>query len=92
MFFAREVLGKGEIAFSVVYTAWTVGMILGALVLARRVPATALLTAAFAAVVVQGLGKALPPLWLVYPFMLACYFAGGIAHGLKNVMFRTLIH
>jgi predicted MFS family arabinose efflux permease len=24
--------------------------------------------------------------------MLACYFAGGIGHGLKNVMFRTLIH
>jgi MFS family permease len=92
VFFAREVLGKGEIAFSVVYTAWTVGMILGALVLARRVPTASLVTAAFAAVVLQGLGKALPPLWLVYPFMLACYFAGGIGHGLKNVMFRTLIH
>jgi MFS family permease len=92
VFFAREVLGKGEIAFSVVYTAWTVGMILGALLLARRVPTASLATAAFAAVVLQGLGKALPPLWLVYPFMLACYFAGGIGHGLKNVMFRTLIH
>jgi predicted MFS family arabinose efflux permease len=24
--------------------------------------------------------------------MLACYFVGGVAHGLKNVLFRTLIH
>ena len=92
MFFVREVLGRGEFAFSVVYSAWTIGMIVGAIVLARRVPATALATAAFAGVVVQGLGKTLPPLVLVYGFMLVCYFAGGMGHGLKNVMFRTLIH
>jgi MFS family permease len=92
VFFVREVLDRGEFAFSVVYSAWTIGMIAGALVLARRVPATALATAAFAGVVVQGLGKTLPPLVLVYGFMLVCYFAGGIGHGLKNVMFRTLIH
>ena len=24
--------------------------------------------------------------------MLVCYFVGGVGHGLKNVMFRTLIH
>jgi len=92
VFFVREVLGRGEFAFSVVYSAWTIGMIVGAIVLARRVPATALATAAFAGVVVQGLGKTLPPLVLVYGFMLVCYFAGGMGHGLKNVMFRTLIH
>jgi len=92
VFFVREVLGRGEFAFSVVLSAWTIGMIAGALVLARRVPATALATAAFAGVVLQGLGKTLPPLVLVYGLMLICYFAGGMGHGLKNVMFRTLIH
>jgi len=92
VFFVREVLDRGEFAFSVVYSAWTIGMVAGAVVLARRVPATALATAAFAGVVVQGLGKTLPPLVLVYGFMLVCYFAGGVGHGLKNVMFRTLIH
>jgi MFS family permease len=92
VFFVRDVLGRGELAFSVVYSAWTIGMIAGAVWLARRVPTSALAVAAFAAVALQGLGKALPPLWLVYPFMLVCYFAGGLGHGLKNVAFRTLIH
>jgi MFS family permease len=92
IFFVRDVLDRGEIAFSVVYTAWTIGMILGAVWLSRRVPTAALAVAAFAAVAVQGLAKTLPPLWLVYPFMLVCYFAGGLGHGLKNVAFRTLIH
>jgi MFS family permease len=52
----------------------------------------ALAVAAFAAVAVQGAGKALASLWLVFGFMLVCYFVGGVGHGVKNVMFRTLIH
>ena len=92
VFFAKEVLGVGDVAFSVVYTAWTIGMILGALFLSKRVAVGALIVAALAAVAVQGLGKTLPPLWLVFPFMAACYFVGGVGHGVKNVLFRTLIH
>ena len=40
----------------------------------------------------QGLGLALPALWLSFAFFLVCSFVGGLAHGLKNVMFRSLIH
>ena len=39
-----------------------------------------------------GHGLALPALWLSLGSFLACSFLGGLAHGLKNVMFRTLIH
>ena len=92
VFFATDVLGVGEIAFSAVYTAWTAGMIAGALVLARRIPRSALAAGAFLAVAVQGLGKAVPPFVLVYAVMLAGYLVGGIGHGVKNVAFRTLIH
>jgi Na+/melibiose symporter-like transporter len=92
VFFVEDVLGRGDVAFSVVYTTWTIGMILGAVRLSRRVAAGSLALGAFVAVAVQGLGKTLPPLWLVFGFMLACYFAGGVAHGVKNVLFRTLIH
>jgi hypothetical protein len=94
VFFAKDVLGVGDVAFTLVYSSWTVGMILGAVVLAKRLPhaATGLALAAFVAVAVQGLGKAVPPLFLVYAAMLVGYFVGGLGHGLKNVAFRTLIH
>jgi Na+/melibiose symporter-like transporter len=92
VFFAKDVLGVGDVAFSAVYTAWTLGMIVGALVVAKRVPAALLAAAAFAAVAVQGLGKAVPPLVLAYGVMLVGYAVGGVGHGLKNVAFRTMIH
>ena len=40
----------------------------------------------------QGAGLALPTLWLVLPFALGAYLAGGVGHGTKNVLVRTLIH
>jgi hypothetical protein len=43
-------------------------------------------------VTVQGLGKFVSPFWLVFGFMIVCYFVGGVGHGLKNVASRTLIH
>jgi len=92
IFYVKEVLGMGDLAYGVVLSTWTAGMLIGALVLAKRVRPEALTFAAFSAVVVQGLGKAIAPLWLVFPFMVGCYFGAGMAHGLKNVMFRTLIH
>lgn len=92
VFFVKDVLAVGDAGFGLVYACWTVGMVLGALVLSKRIPVTMLAAAAFVAVAVQGAGKALTPLWLVFGFMLACYFVGGVGHGLKNVMFRTLIH
>jgi MFS family permease len=92
VFFVKDVLDVGDSGFGLVYACWTVGMVLGALVLSKRVPVGALAVAAFAAVAVQGAGKALASLWLVFGFMLVCYFVGGVGHGVKNVMFRTLIH
>lgn len=92
VFFVKDVLGVGDAGFGLVYACWTLGMILGALVISKRVPVQALAAGAFLAVAVQGAGKALASLWLVFGFMLVCYFVGGIGHGVKNVMFRTLIH
>ena len=73
-------------------SVWTVGMALGALLLSRRVAAGAVAATGLAAVAVQGAGLALPALWLSFGFFLVCSFVGGLAHGLKNVMFRSLIH
>jgi MFS family permease len=92
VFFVKDVLDVGDVGYGTTFSLWTIEMILGALVLSKRVPPAVLVAVAFAAVAVQGLGKFLPPFWLVFPFMLACYFGAGIGHGVKNVLFRTLIH
>ena len=43
------------------------------------------------AVGVQGIGLGLPTLWLVAWFAGAMWLIGGVAHGTKNVLVRTLI-
>ncbi|MBA2643433.1 MAG: MFS transporter [Actinobacteria bacterium] len=92
VFFAKDVLDVGDAGFGALWTSWFVGMAIGGLALARRVPAKALISAALVATVVQSLGLAIPTLWLSLAFALAFYAIGGAAHGTKNVLVRTLLH
>jgi Na+/melibiose symporter-like transporter len=92
LFFVEDVLGRGDVSYGAMMSVWTAGMALGALLLSPRVAAVAVATVGLAAAATQGLALALPALWLSFAFFLACSFAGGVAHGLKNVMFRSLIH
>jgi MFS family permease len=90
--YVEDVLEVENIGLGIVFTGWTLGMLVGSNVLGRRVALPALATATFAGVIVQGLGKFLAPLWLVFGFMVLTYFIGGVGHGLKNVTSRTMIH
>ena len=90
--YTEDVLGVENIGIGVVLSAWTLGMLVGSNVIARRVSLAGLASAALVGVVIQGLGKFVAPFWLVFGFMVAAYFVGGIGHGLKNVASRTLIH
>ena len=92
LFFVEDVLGKGDMTYGAMLSIWTVGMALGAMLLSRRVAAGAVAAAGLVAATVQGAALALPALWLSLVFYLACSFMGGLGHGLKNVMFRSLIH
>jgi MFS family permease len=92
VFFAKDVLDAGDTGYGVLMTLWTLGMVIGSTVVASRVPAAAYATAALAAMALQAAGLALPTLWLVLPLALGAYLAGGIGHGTKNVVVRTLIH
>lgn len=92
IFFVKEVLGKGDAAYGLLLTTWTLAMLAGASFIAPRIAAAAVASAGLAAVAVQGAGLALPALWLSFGFLLACSFLGGLGHGVKNVMFRSLIH
>ena len=92
LFFVEDVLGRGEVAYGLMLSVWTVGMALGAMLVSRRIAAGATATGALAAVALQGTALALPAAFLGFGFFLACMFMGGLAHGVKNVMFRNLIH
>jgi MFS family permease len=91
-FFVTDVLGAGALAYGVLLTSWTLGMAAGSAALAHRVPAPRLAAAALVAVVLQGAGIAgaalSPVLWMA----LVGFSFGGVAHGVKNVLLRTLIH
>jgi len=90
--FATEWLEIGERGYGLLMALWTAGMAAGALGLARHVPAGCLAVGALVAVAVQGAGIAAPTLWVIAPLAAAGYLVGGLAHGTKNVLVRTLIH
>jgi MFS family permease len=92
VFFAKDFLEIGDAGYGLLIAAWTTGMALGASFVAPRFAPAALATGALAAMVVQGAGLAVPTLWLVAALAVGAYFVGGLAHGTKNVLVRTLIH
>lgn len=92
LFFVEDVLGRGDVSYGAMLSIWTAGMALGAMVFSRRIAIGAVAAAGLVAATVQGAALALPALWLSFAFFLACSFMGGLGHGLKNVMFRSLIH
>ena len=92
VFFVSDVLQAGPAVYGLLMTGWTLGMVGGAVGLARRVPRTALATAALACVAAQGAGLLGAALGATILLSLAGFLAGGLAHGAKNVLLRTLIH
>jgi len=92
VFFAKDYLDIGDFGYGALLASWTLGMALGATFLTRRVAAGMLAMGALVAIALQGFGLAAPALWLVPAFAFALYFVGGLAHGTKNVLVRTLIH
>jgi MFS family permease len=92
LFFAAEDLEMGGAGYGVLMAVWGAGMAVGALAVAPRFGLGALACAAVAAVAAQGIGIAVPALWPVVWLALAGYLFGGVAHGVKNVLARTLIH
>jgi MFS family permease len=89
VFFAKDVLGAGDLGYGLMLGAWTMGMTIGGLVLARRIGGAA---TALVAIVAQSVGLLVPTLWLVLAWGCIWFLVGGVAHGLKNVLLRTLIH
>ena len=92
LFFADEDLGMGGAGYGVLMAVWGAGMAIGALAVAPRFSRGALAAGAVAAVAAQGMGIAVPAMWPMVWLAIAGYLFGGVAHGTKNVLARTLIH
>jgi MFS family permease len=91
-FFVTRVLGGGTLAYGLLLSSWTVGMAAGSAGLAHRVGRAHLAAGGLAAIVLQGLGIAGGALATVVWTALIGFSLGGVAHGVKNVLLRTLIH
>jgi MFS family permease len=92
LFFADDDLHMGDAGYGILMATWGAGMAIGAFAVAPRFRRGAMACGAVAAVAAQGLGIAVPALWPMVWLALAGYLFGGIAHGTKNVLARTLIH
>jgi MFS family permease len=91
VFFLKEDLRVSDAVYGLLFASWTVGMVVGALAIARRIPVSAFALGTLLFVLVQGAGLGLPTLWLAVGFGGAMWFIGGVGHGAKNVLSRALI-
>ena len=90
--YVTDSLHGGKLALGVVVSVWATGMIVASTMLAPRITAAGIATATLIGAAVQGLAKFVVPFWQLYVVMLVAYAIGGMAHGVKNTGFRTLIH
>ncbi len=89
VFYVRDVVGAGGAGYALVFASWTAGMVAGALAVAPKVKAIA--AGAMLALALQGAGMAAAACWAVLAWVMAGYAVGGVGHGVKNVLMRTLI-
>jgi MFS family permease len=92
VFFVADVLHAGPAAYGVLMSAWMLGMVAGAVGLARRVPRGWLAGGALAGIALQGAGLLGAAIGATVATALVAFLVGGVAHGAKNVLLRTLIH
>lgn len=94
VFYIKDVVGAGDAGYALTGAAWMIGMVAGATGLASRVArggAAAAAGIALAALAAQGAGMAFAASWAILPVVIAGFVGGGLAHGLKNVLIRTVI-
>ena len=92
VFFAKRVLGAGDAGYGALVASWTLGMVVAATVIARRVPALRLALSVLLAAVVGGSAIAFAAALPSVPLAIAMWFVGGGANGMENVGLRSLIH
>ncbi|HEX6263473.1 MAG TPA: MFS transporter [Actinomycetota bacterium] len=92
VFFAKDVLEAGDLGYSGLVTAWTLGMVIGATGIGRRLTTDRLGPAVVVAGIVGGGAIALAAGIPMLPLALGAFVVGGAANGVELVGLRSLIH
>ena len=93
VFFVTDVLHAGPAVFGLLMTAWTLGMVGGRdRARAARAAVRGSRPARSPASPLQGAGLLGAALGATMATALVAFLVGGVAHGAKNVLLRTLIH
>jgi MFS family permease len=91
VFFARDTLAAGAWGYGVLASAWLVGMVAGATLIARRLSDDRLLSSMAVAAVVNGVAVFGAAAAAVFPLAVGLFVLGGLANGVETVAMRSLI-
>ena len=91
VFYAKDVLRASDSVYALLTGAWMVGMVLGASRIAPRVRPELVAAGALVGLVVQGAAIAGQVAFAVVPVALVAFMIGGVGHGAKNALIRTLV-
>jgi MFS family permease len=91
IFYVKDVVGASDTAYALVVCAWMAGMVVGATAVVRRIPMRLVAAAALVALAGQGAGMGVQAAAAILPLAFAGYLAGGVGHGVKNVLLRALL-
>jgi MFS family permease len=91
VFFALDALAVGAWGYGVLASAWLVGMVAGATLIARRLPDDRLLWSMAFAAVVNGAAVFTAAAAGLFPLAVGLFVVGGLANGVETVAMRSLI-
>jgi MFS family permease len=91
VFFATDTLNAGGWGYGLLASAWIVGLVLGASMIARKLPNARLVPALLVASVVLGLAVGVSAAIAVLIPAIVLFVVGGAANGVQSVSMRSLI-
>jgi MFS family permease len=91
VFLAKDVLGAGDTGYGALTAAWTVGMVAGVALLARRIAPGRLPVALLGCAALTGVATIAAGASPTIVLAVAAYVVGGGANGIENVVMRSLI-
>ena len=91
VFFATDTLNAGGWGYGLLASAWIVGLVLGAAMIARKLPNARLVPALLVASIVLGLAVGLSAAIAVLIPAIVLFVVGGAANGVQSVSMRSLI-
>jgi MFS family permease len=94
VFFANDpdLLNAGNWGYGALAAVWLMGMVLGAALVARRLPEERLAPAVLVSSLTGGIAVAIAALFPNIVLALAMFAIGGVANGVSGVSMRSLIH